>query len=338
MSIEGHGRSEADDERATRAMEVRRAGFADDVYFYLPSLKHYETDEVATPDRARFVPVSVTGRGCQLMCDHCQAKILDSMHPVGRPEDLVDLGGRLAAKGVTGVLVTGGSDADGTVPLAPYADAMRELKERFGFTVIVHTGLLGSEDARALARAGIDAAMIDIIGSNETVRNVYHLDADVKRFDTALGHLADAGVPTAPHVVIGIHYGEILGERHALEMISRHPVASLVLVVLSPIPGTPMDGERALTGDDLAELFADARLGFPATPVLLGCARPEGGEKYGIDEAALAAGLNGIAFPADGIVSRAKEMGLTPHFSHDCCALIFREVRAKDVARDAVRR
>ncbi len=314
------------DERALEAMDVRRANFGDAIHFYLPSLKHYETNEVATPATARFVPVSVTGTSCRLMCDHCRGQILTSMTPVGSPDELVALGERLARRGANGVLVTGGSDLRGVVPLAPFSDAMRELKERHGLTVIVHTGLVDRDEARALGRAGIDAAMIDVIGADETVREVYHLDAAVERFDAALAHLADEGVPTAPHVVIGIHYGRIVGEGRALEMIARHPVASLVLVVLSPLPGTPMEGLACLTGEDLAELFAEARMMFPRTPVLLGCARPEGDEKFGIDEAALAAGVNGIAFPADGIVARAGEMGLRPVFSSDCCALIFREL------------
>lgn len=307
-------------------MGVRRRGFADEIHFFTPSLKHYESDEVATPREARFVPVSVTGRSCGLMCDHCRARILDSMHPVATPAAFLELGGRLARRGVEGILVTGGSDRAGVVPLRPYADAMRALKHEHGLTVIVHTGLLGREDAEALARAGVDAAMIDVIGSDETIREVYHLEARVSDFEASLRTLCDAGVPTAPHVVVGIHYGEIIGERRALELIAGLAIASLVIVVLSPLPGTPMEGVRPLGGGQLAGLFAEARIAFPETPVLLGCARPEGKEKRGIDEGALEAGFNGIAFPADGIVAAAERLGLHPVFSTDCCALIFRDL------------
>jgi uncharacterized radical SAM superfamily protein len=311
---------------AAEAMRVRRRAFADEIFFFTPSLKHYESDEVATPSEARFVPVSVTGRSCRLMCDHCSARILESMHAVATPDALLELGARLAGRGIEGILLTGGSDRAGVVPLRPYADAIRTLKDERGLTVIVHTGLLDEEDARALAQAGVDAAMIDIIGSDETIRDVYHLEARASDFEASLRALCGAGVPTAPHVVVGIHYGKIVGERRALEMIARLPIAALVIVVLSPIPGTPMEGVRPLAGDDLAPIFVEARIAFPETPVLLGCARPEGGEKRGIDEAALAAGFNGIAFPADGIVAAAERMGFRPVFSSDCCALIFRDL------------
>jgi uncharacterized radical SAM superfamily protein len=308
------------------AMAVRRRGFPDWMHFFTPSLKHYESDELATPPDARFVPVSITGRACRLMCDHCRGRILESMHPVGSPAEFLDLGRRLARRGVEGILLTGGSDRDGVVPLRPYADAIREIREDLGLTVIVHTGLLREPDAEALARAGVDAAMIDIIGSDETIREVYHLDAGVGDFERSLRLLCDAGIPTAPHVVVGIHYGRVIGERRALDMISRLGVASLVIVVLSPLPGTPMESVKPLGGPDLADLFAEARIAFPETPVLLGCARPEGREKRGIDEAALAAGFNGIAFPADGIVRAAERLGFRPMLSSDCCALIFRDL------------
>jgi uncharacterized radical SAM superfamily protein len=316
----------AADRSAGPAMAVRRRSFADEIFFFTPSLKHYEGDEVATPSEARFVPVSVTGCSCGLMCDHCKARILESMHPVASPDAFRELGARLARRGVEGILLTGGSDRAGVVPLRPYADAIRALKGEHGLTVIVHTGLIGAEEARVLAAAGVDAAMIDMIGADETIRSVYHLDARVSDFEASLRALCDAGVPTAPHVVIGIHYGEILGERRALEVISNLPIASLVIVVLSPLPGTPMQRVRPLRGVDLAPLFAEARMAFPTTPVLLGCARPEGREKRRIDEAALLAGFNGIAFPADGIVAAAGRLGFRPVFSTDCCALIFRDL------------
>lgn len=307
-------------------MAVRRGNFPPDIYFYLPSIKHYETDELPTPLRPSFVPVSVTGCSCRLMCDHCRARLLESMYPAEDPWGLLELGAKLARNGVTGILVTGGSDAAGRVPVGRFADSMRELKDRFGFKIVVHTGLVGREDARRLARAGIDAAMLDVIGSDVTLRDVYHLNATVADFEASLSFLAEAGIPVSPHVVIGIHYGEILGERRALEMISRVPISSLVLVVLSPLPGTPMEGAAVLTGPELIGIFAEARLAFPVTPILLGCARPEGKQKYGIDRAALAAGLNGIAFPAEGIVSLSEDMGFRPVCAPHCCSLIFQDL------------
>lgn len=325
MTTRSHAERRATSPGADEMLDAHRR-FGNEIHFFTPSLKHYETSEVATPATPRFVPVSVTGSACSLHCDHCGAKILESMWPVSSPGGLLELGGRLASRGVSGILLTGGSDPSGVVPLRPYEDAIRELKARYGFTVIVHTGLVDRGEVAALARAGVDAAMMDVLGADDTIKAVYHLDAGVADFEKALRLLTEAGIPTAPHVVVGIHYGKIVGEFEALEMISRFPISSLVVVVLSPLLGTKMERVAPLTGPEVSGVFRSARTAFPNVPVLLGCARPEGREKYGIDRAALEAGFDGIAFPAEGIVSLAREMGLRPVFSLDCCALAFRHL------------
>ena len=67
--------------------------------------------------------------------------------------------------------------------------------------------------------------------------------------------------------------------------------------------------------------FETARLALPTTPILLGCARPLGAMKIEIDQLAIDAGLNGIAFPSEGIVVYATEKGLDPSFVNACCGV-----------------
>ena len=57
------------------------------------------------------------------------------------------------------------------------------------------------------------------------------------------------------------------------------------------------------------------------TPVMLGCARPLGKTKIDIDRAAVDAGLNGIAYPAEGIIAYARERGYTPKCVDACCGV-----------------
>lgn len=73
---------------------------------------------------------------------------------------------------------------------------------------------------------------------------------------------------------------------------------------------------------ELAAFFQKARAALPTTPVLLGCARPLGAVKATIDRAAVDAGLDGIAYPAEGIVRYARRHGRQPVFSETCCALL----------------
>ena len=57
----------------------------------------------------------------------------------------------------------------------------------------------------------------------------------------------------------------------------------------------------------------------PIRPLTIGA----GDHKVKTDALALKAGLNGIAYPAEGIPELAVELGLRPVFSEQCCSLIY---------------
>jgi hypothetical protein len=113
----------------------------------------------------------------------------------------------------------------------------------------------------------------------------------------------------------------MLGEDRALEMILRHPPKLLALVVLMSISKTAMANVTPPSLDEIGAFFHKARKGLPSTPVMLGCARPMGKMKIEIDRLAVDAGLNGIAFPANGIVEYARAAGLYPQFVNACCGV-----------------
>jgi hypothetical protein len=164
--------------------------------------------------------------------------------------------------------------------------------------------------------------MMDVIGHQDTVRRVYHLDASLEAFEHSLALMAERKLNLTPHVVIGLHFGEILGEEAALRMIARYAIHSLVLVVINPLEGTPMENTNPPAPREIAGIFVRARELLPATPIILGCARPGGVHKFNTDKYALEAGLNGIAYPAQGIVSLARARGLKPVVSEYCCSMM----------------
>src|SRR3972149_8817936 len=90
-------------------------------------------------------------------------------------------------------------------------------------------------------------------------------------------------VPLVPHIVLGLHYGKLLGEWTALEMVARHSPKLLVLVVLMPLYGTAMAGVTPPPVDEIGDFFDRARKALPDTPIMLGCARPLGPVKTEID-------------------------------------------------------
>ena len=60
---------------------------------------------------------------------------------------------------------------------------------------------------------------------------------------------------------------------------------------------------------------------MPDRDVLLGCARPAGMHKRVTDAYAVMAGLDGIAFPAEGALALAQALGRTAHQEHACCSI-----------------
>jgi uncharacterized radical SAM superfamily protein len=305
----------------TSGFAVRQANFADTIEFYAPGLKRWETPEWKPSNPRRFLPVSVTGSACALSCDHCQAKVLEGMISVKAGEDLFDLAASLKRQGSEGLLVSGGSTKAGGVPMLGHLKHVPRIKEELGMKVIAHSGVVSPELARGLADAGVDGVMLDIIGADETIRDVYHLDLTTADFERSLALLAERELRIIPHIVCGLHYGAFLGEYRALEMIGRYPVSTLIIVVLVPLVGTPMAHLPPPPVEDVIRFFAEARAAMPTTKVNLGCARPLGPMKRELDEAAIDHGLNGIAYPADGAIAYARSRGLEPKLYEYCCSL-----------------
>jgi uncharacterized radical SAM superfamily protein len=307
-------------------LRLRLERFGTGIEFYAPGLKRWQSSEW-TPTRAnRFLPVSVTGTACALQCDHCRTKVLEGMITLGSERDLFATAKRLREKGTDGVLVSGGSQKHGGVPLLPHVDAMRRVREELRMRVVVHSGVVSPKLARGLASAGVDGVMLDIIGAEETIRQVYHLDLTPADFEHSLALLSECGLRIIPHIVLGLHYGRFLGEWDALEMIARYPVSTLILVVLTPLVGTPMGPLPPPPLQDVTDFFATARARMPDTRVNLGCGRPMGEIKIALDRAAIDHGLNGIAYPAEGMVAYALERGLEPAFHEYCCSLTWAEL------------
>jgi len=302
-----------------QAWEVRRAHHPDVLRFAVPGAKRYQTEHYANNPH-RFASISLTGRRCGLQCEHCRGRLLVGMLPATTPQALLALGARLLEEGCEGVLVSGGADLQGAVPLDPFLLALAQLKE-WGLQVIVHTGLLSQRTAAGLKAAGVDQVLFDVVGDPETICDVLHLDRTPADYTATLALLRRLGVPVAPHVVIGLHYGQLRGELAALEAIARTGAEAIVLVVLRPLPHTPMAGVAPVDPAAVGRLAAVARIMNPSTPLTLGCARPAGADKVEIERRAVLAGANVVAYPDPATVALAADLGLETSFVERCCTL-----------------
>jgi uncharacterized radical SAM superfamily protein len=234
---------------------------------------------------------------------------------------LYDVAAGARARGARGILVSGGSDRRGRVPLLRHVPDLARIRRELGLLVRVHPGLPDEETAAALGEVGVDGAMLDVIGADATIREVYHLDVGVGEYALVLDRLDAHGVPLVPHIILGLHHGRMLGEWAALDLVARHRPKLVVLVVLMPLTGTAMQGVTPPSVEEIGAFFETARAAMPDTPITLGCARPLGRVKAAIDRRAVDAGLDGIAYPAEGIVAYARSRGLAPRFHDACCGV-----------------
>jgi uncharacterized radical SAM superfamily protein len=292
------------------------------IRFSTPTFKEYASTELSGCNKNSFPAFSITAGACGLNCDHCQKKILEPMIPATNPE-MLDTKVRqlIAAEGLNGFLLSGGSNKRNEINYARYLPVVEKLKTDFpDLKVAIHSALLDQARARAMESAGVDTVMMDVIGAEETINEVYKLDRPVEDFEATLAALCTTSMEVTPHIVIGLHYGRIVGEANALDIVSRYPVTALVLVVIMPFYAKPGTFVTPAT-TDVGRMFGQARERLPDKQVLLGCARPPGMHKRVTDAYAIMAGLDGIAFPADGAVSVAHTIGRPFVQAHSCCSI-----------------
>ncbi|MBS7655086.1 radical SAM protein [Candidatus Bathyarchaeota archaeon] len=291
------------------------------IVFFTPSFIYYKKHFSPWS----FPSISITGESCALKCDHCDGKILKTMIPALTPKKLIDVCMEIEKHKGLGCLISGGCLINGVVPLKNFSKAIKEVKSKTKLKIVVHTGLIDEETAFSLKEAGVDAALIDVIGSEKTLKEIYHLNTNVESFDKSLSIINKAGLPLIPHILVGLQHGEIEGEYNALNIISRYNPSALIVIVFFPIKGTKMEKDDPPAIPKVIKFIAFARKVFSGTPIALGCARPTGAYRVKLDSLAVKTGVNGIAFPAEEAVELAKSLNLEILYSNVCCSQIYEE-------------
>jgi len=300
-------------QRLEASRELSWERFGKRITFYLPGMFKYDGM------RGRYPAVSITGSRCSLQCDHCMGRILESMPGATDPEGLVELCGRMAQKGASGVLISGGCDPEGRLPWGPFLPAIAQVKRQYGLYISVHCGLVDKDTAVALKEAGVDQALLDVVGDDETYRRIYHVPFGVCRIRDSLKVLEDAQLEVVPHIVVGLHGGRIRGERRAIEMVSEFDVQHLVLVSLMRIPRTPSWHFRKVEAWEVSELICAARFRLPRAEIHLGCARERGNTL--METLAVDAGVTRMALPSEEAIKRAASYGLEIRYQRTCCSV-----------------
>jgi uncharacterized radical SAM superfamily protein len=296
------------------------------IRFYTPSFMYYKTSFYCSSSKD-FPTISVTGKGCALKCKHCGGVVLNTMYPATTPDALYDLCRKLKKEGALGCLISGGCLPNGSVPLSEFVDTIAKIKRDLNLTLFIHTGVIDRSTAKALKKAGVDAALLDIIGAEETIQQIYNLDISLRDYRNSLRALQGSGIPFIPHVIVGLHYGKLKGEFTALRMIAEFDPSALVIIAFMPIHGTRMASVMPPGPIDIGRVIASARIMFPKPPLVLGCMRPRDKNRSQTEILAVKAGVDAIAFPTEEAVEFAKNGGYTVSFSSLCCSQIYFDMK-----------
>jgi uncharacterized radical SAM superfamily protein len=301
--IKGLDISNAAKKEMLRSFKIRLDSFSNKILFF----------------NQPFTPVSVTGTDCELNCKHCEKHYLEHMLD-GSGGKLRAAVVNLAKKGQSGVLLSGGSKLDGSVPTYELSDEIRQIKEDTHLKMSAHTGIITPKQALSLAM-WLDMALVDCIGSDATISGILGLTKTVSDYENTLRFLTGAGIPIAPHIITGLNNGAIDGEFRAIRMVKKYDPDIVVIVVFIPTKHTACANAPPPALEDIVSVITAARQEFTQTPLSLSCVRPGGRYRSRLDEYAILCGIDRIAVPSRSAYQVCADIGLDIHeVDNMCCS------------------
>ena len=259
-----------------------------------------------------FPSVSVTGIKCDLMCEHCGGSHLKGMIAAEAPRDMMSVIDRTVSSGGGGVLISGGCDAEGSVPVMKMKDAIR-YASRKGLKVNIHTGFIGKEDAGALADAGVNVFSADVHQDPVIIKNILHLDVPSGAYSEMLDNIIAAGGKPAVHLTAGFGKYDLLS---SAELVKSKGLRDVVLLALVPARGTIT--EDSLISEDAVVDAAKMLIGMGLN-VTLGCMRPRSHRTLEIR--CIEAGVRHIANPSRRTMQWAEDNGFETIEKRTCCCI-----------------
>lgn len=258
----------------------------------------------------RTKPLSITGSSCELSCAHCRGHYLKNMESLWG-----SFKGSLEKP--KSYLISGGCDLKGAVPLKDHVDLLKKLSH--DHKLIAHTGLLNAEDIELISPY-IEAASFNMIGNDQTISEVYHLDRTKEDFFTSYCDLKQK-IWTFPHITIGLHKGEIKGEYNAVDLLVKNPPEAVVFNVFIPTKGTEYEKFLPPSHEDVIDVITYTKDSLKKTQIYIGCMRPGGSYREKLDRLLLTMDIERMVMPSKSAKREAKKMGLKVEEKMECCIL-----------------
>ncbi|BBG23508.1 radical SAM protein [Sulfuracidifex tepidarius] len=291
------------------------------LFLYSPMLKRYENDYMDSSKG--WKPISVTGTSCAFNCKHCGKRVLEGMADGSTQSSFEREFMEAVMRGDEGVILSGGSTGRGDVPVWKYSELTRKYSNKM--TIIAHTGVVKSDEiAKKFKDAGVRIALLDMVGDDETIRDVLGQPFTVEDYLNSFKYLKGAGMKVTPHVIVGLSKRGVEGDLHALDLLKEVSPDAVIVVGLMPLVGTKMQDFRQPSPQEMEAVIRKARDEFDV-PVMLGCARPRGSSYLRVEKFAVDYGIDGIAFPEEETIEYARGRREI-HLSSACCGNVVQDI------------
>ena len=273
-----------------------------------------------------FLNVSLTGSKCELLCKHCRGILLKDMINVKYNCNLIEILQKYGDETIRGILISGGFDKEGVLNLSGnILDDVKNIKSKMGskIKIYIHAGFVDNDTAINLKKSGVDGVLVNVIGSENAIRNVYNLEnKNPEDYYNSIATLKKNNLKVSAHVVIGIDNGEISDEFRSVERIIKLGVDSIVFVILKRLSKEISIAELKFEDEELLNLIKYARELNPSVPITFGCAKPAGIKTEQLEIEIIKLGIDVLAFPSDKAIEFALNNNIRFKFVEECCALV----------------
>ncbi len=258
---------------------------------------------------ANTLSISLTDSLCEQRCAHCNGHYLKGMQPFSQ----------LAQRDLNrfdSVLISGGSSADGRVPIDRHIADILALPDHLRLNL--HTGYL-SPEALASLKPRNPVISFDLPTSDEVVKKVYGLNYSCEDFRNLYERYC-AAFKTVAHVTLGLApAGHEQGEEETVEYLSRIQPAEVAFLVFRPTPGTRMADVMPPSLARVIPLLSKA-ISILDCPVQIGCMRPAGTYRRDFDILAWMHGCRKFVMPDHRLLQILEEHQVKVVTTHNCCA------------------
>lgn len=218
--------------------------------------------------RRRYQAISITGKWCALKCKHCNGRYLNGMIHAN-PENFIEAVESLWRNGTRGVLISGGFDSEGKLPIEPYVEKLREIKKKTGIFVSAHLGLMRNKQLLENLVGVVDVVDYEYLWSKQMINHVKNLPYSREAYNQVLKSMIESGLEVVPHIYAWHPWIAREELKKELEYLNDVGASRVVLLIYIPAKNEELNARI----DDVLRCIEYARNTF-CGDMYMGCMRP----------------------------------------------------------------